>query len=89
MTSALQQEIAEAVAAAIEPLEAKIDDLTHKIAAQNGEHQDRWVSVTEAARLARRDEKTIRRWITEGQVQTRRIGPRGGRIQILERTPAD
>ena len=86
--SALQQEIAAAVAAAIEPLNAKIDELSRQIAVQNGDDQDHWVSAKEAAQIANRDEKTVRRWIDEGLVETRRVGPNGGRVQILERTLA-
>lgn len=86
--SALQSEIEAAVRSAIAPLEARIEALTTRIAQQNGEDQDRWLSVSEAAEAVGRDRKTIRRWIADGQLETRRVGPKGGRVQVLQRSLA-
>lgn len=51
----------------IAPLEAKIDALTQKVGAD-------WLSIHDYATHMGASERTVRRWIEAGKVETRRVG---------------
>ena len=73
--NALQQELA----AVIAPLVEKIERLEAKIDAQT-DPEPPWVTPREAAELARCSVDTIRRWVQEGKVESKR-GP-GNKLLI-------
>lgn len=46
--------------------------------------EDEYITVPEAAALAGKDPKTIRRWFNEGRLTKYRVGPRSVRVRRSE-----
>lgn len=74
--SALQQEISEAVARALEAPMREIQRLARLIDGMAKAEQPEWVTPKQAAQILKVSERTIRTRIQEGRFDTRRVGAR-------------